>query len=64
MKLNIDNFILMKKTGKDNLSDILGPSPDPKKSHKIHFLIHRSEQPLRKLQKAYKADMTFKFNEE
>ena len=54
----------MKKTGKNELCDVVGPPPDPKKSHKIDFHIHRSEEPLRKLETAYKADMTFRFNEE
>ena len=64
MKLNLDNYILMKKTGKNVLSEVIGPPPDPNKSHPINFFTHRSKQPLSKLQTAYKADMSFKFNEE
>ena len=54
----------MKKTGKKVLSDVIGPPPDPKKSHQIDFFTHRSEQPLRQLTTACKEDMSFKFNEE
>ena len=54
----------MKKTGQNVLSEVIGPPPDPNKSHPINFFTHRSEQPLSKLQTAYKADMSFTFNEE